>query len=119
MKFADVMVGEKLNEYKDLIREIFKLRVDARALKDKADQKEAESKELFTGLMSLTGVDAIETDLGTIRSVSRETSSLDKEKLKDALLKAGVDSDIVAGAFKKATSKKSSTSINFYPPKEA
>lgn len=119
MKFLKQEDKLKLEGFEELARDIFKLRIEAKELEERAEELKEDAKGLYEGLVSATGIEALETDLGTIRMVSRSRSTFDKDALKDYLLKRGVDSDIIANGFKKATKKgKDSESFSFFPPKE-
>lgn len=95
-------------------------RVEANLLKEQAKALEGEANDLFLTFVTATGCDKVEFDIGTYRMTQTGgKSSLDKDKLKDKLLKAGVSSDVVEQAFKSATkvTKKSYTPV-FYPLKK-
>jgi len=117
MKF--VSLPEQAKGYEDILREAVSMRLKANKLKDEAKALEEEANGLFKGIADLAGFDAVETDKGTIRIVTKAGSDkLDKDKLKDNLIKAGVDSDIVVSSFKKATSTGAdSVYVGFFPPK--
>jgi hypothetical protein len=117
MKF--LALPDQAKDYTDILQEIVSKRVKANRLKDEAKLIEEEANGLFLGLTQLAGFEAVETDKGTIRVVHKTGADrLDQAKLKDNLIKAGVDSDIVLSSFKKATTKGAeSTYVGFFPPK--
>lgn len=117
MKFINL--PKEAEGYEDPIRECVSLRLKANSLKKEAEEIEAQANDLFQGMADLAGFDAVETDAGTIRVVTKSGSNrLNQEKLKDLLVKSGVESDVVVAAFKKATTKgKDSTYVGFFPPK--
>lgn len=117
MKF--IQLPEQAKGYEDPLRECVRLRVSANTLKEQAKNLEEQANELFKGIADVAGFNAVETDQGTIRVITKAGSEkLDKNKLKDVLVKAGVDSDVVIAAFKKATTKGAeSVYVGFFPPK--
>jgi len=119
MKF--IQLPDQARGYEDLLREVIGLRVKANKKKDEAKALEEEANGLFQGAAELAGFDAVETDVGTIRVVTKAGSDkLDKAKLKDYLLKKGVDSSLVVEAFKSSTTKgEPSKYVGFFPPKGA
>jgi len=119
MKF--IQLPDQARGYEDLLREVISLRVKANKKKDEAKELEEEANGLFQGAAKMAGFDAVETDVGTIRVVTKDgAEKLDKLKLKDNLIKSGVDSDLVVAAFKNATSKGKPTEyVGFFPPKGA
>jgi hypothetical protein len=115
MKFIEL--PDKAKGYEDIIKESIALRVRANKMKDEAKGLEEQANDLFRGVADIAGFDAVETTLGTIQIVNKTTSSLDKNKLKDLLIKAGVESDVVAKSFDKAMKTSETSYVGFFPPK--
>jgi len=115
MKFINLPTGAQ--GYEDALKEVISLRVRANEMKSQAKDKEEEANSLFQGLADAGKFDVVETNLGTMRLVNKETNTLDKEKLKDTLIRAGVDSDLVADSFKKSMKKSNTTYVRFFPPR--
>jgi hypothetical protein len=115
MKFIDLPKGAQ--GYEDALKEVIDLRVRANKLKAQAKGDEEMANSLFQGLADAGKFTAVGTSLGTIKLVSKQTNTLDQEKVKDLLIRAGVDSDLVANSFKKAMKKSESTYVGFFPPR--
>jgi hypothetical protein len=115
MKFINLPTGA--NGYEDALKEVINLRVRANEKKAQAKTMEEEANTIFQGLAEFGKFDSVETNLGTIKIVNKETNTLDKEKCKDFLIRGGVDSDLVASAFTKALRKSESSYVGFFPPR--
>ena len=103
-----------------ILRYILGERLQARELEEEAKRIKDEVSGLFKNLAEQFGFTTIESNIGSMylqKTGGRSTFS--QIKAKDALLKAGIDSDTVADAFKVATSKSEpSVSVAFRLPQE-
>lgn len=108
-----------LEVFEPAFREIIDIRLKATSLKDQAKELEEQANTLFQGIAEAHGVVSVESDIGTLRMIEKTNSKLDKDKVKDYLIKKGVDSSIVVDAFKKATKTSKSKYVGFFPKKGA
>ena len=117
----------KLNElpkkaivYEKALEEAIDTRLRAKALEEEAKQLKELADVMFMSISEATGILAVESASGTIRVVEKAgAAKLDKGKVKDYLIKKGVDSELVLDAFDKATTTgKPSKSVGFFPPKD-
>lgn len=111
-------LSKKAERHEKAFEEIFNLRLRAQVLKQEAKDLEELANAMFMGLHEAVGVDVVESDVGTLRIISKENSRVDQDKVKDYLMKKGVDSDLITDAYTKATKKSTSTYVGFYPPKK-
>jgi len=118
MKFIDK--DEKLAGSEEIIRHCIKERLRAAQMQDEAKEIISQANDLFLTVVTNTGVDVIRTDVGTYRMTQTGgKTSFKKEKAQDYLIKKGVDSTLIAAAFKAATSVgKESYSPAFYPARK-
>ena len=118
MKVTLHAIDEKIQDYIDVIQDCISKRHIAKALEDEAAEIKATADSIIMLVISETGVESFESSAGIYKLVKRNPTSFNKDKCKDLLLKAGVDSDTVVMAFEEATEKKPTTSsMGFYPPK--
>ena len=118
MKVTLHTIDEKIQDYADVIQDCISKRHIAKAMEDEAAEIKATADSVIQLVIAETGVDSFESDAGVYKLVTRNPTSFNKDKCKDLLLKAGVNSDIVVTAFADATEKKPpSSSMGFYPPK--
>ena len=94
----------KLEPYKGDVEFMVALRQRSADAQKDAEQLKDEADEIFIGLVNLLNVEAIETDEGTYKWITKSGSErLDKKKLKEFLLQKGFDSDTINDAFAHAT----------------
>ena len=110
----------KLANHEGLVRVMVEMRLEALKLEADAEQLKDSANRLFATIREEAGVGVVETDQGTYRMVEKAgATKTDPGKFKDALLKRGVSSDVVMGAFDEATTVgKGSEYPAFYPTKE-
>ena len=110
---------KKVAVYETALEDIFEMRIKAQKLKDDAKDLEEVANVMFQAISDSTGVMAvISEDVGSIRVITKATSKVDQKKVKDYLLKKGVDSTVIADAYKKATTTGSSVYVGFFPKKK-
>lgn len=108
----------KLRGQETRVETMVRLRQEAADLEHAAAGLKLAADDIFKTMANELKLDAVVTDEGTYRYVSKAGSSkLDQGKLKLYLLEKGVNSDVVADAFKAATKKgKGSEYVAFFPP---
>ena len=104
---------------RQLVEELRTAIRDRARLKKKEDDLALEKGKVVAQIEVLLDTIGIESALdpraGSVTKYSQERSSLDKAKLKEELLKAGLPAEVVVRCFSRATSYATSTGLKFTP----
>lgn len=90
------------------------LRAKAKSLEDEAKSLKKQADPLIYGAFAQLGTEKASIDgLGTVSARTTTRTTIDKDRLKEELLLAGVDAHIVLDCFAKASKESTSTYIEF------
>lgn len=108
-----------LTDYASLLDQGVQFRLQAKALEEEAKAMKDQANKFFATALDLSGEDKLKHERGTVTRANVSRSSLNKDKLSQALVNKGVQASVVVEAMDEATEVSEYTSITFRESKKS
>jgi hypothetical protein len=108
-----IEVGEIVEKERMQVLAAVAKRKKAKELEEQAKSLKEDANTFLEGIMVNLGVDTILTKLGSVSRVSRMNRSIDLDKMKECMLKAGLSTKKIEWVVNSAVKYNPSTSVQF------